>query len=246
MSQWDQISGQVKRLQAKTQASGSGRLSAKMMQEAFAPRAAPRRVGEGQTAMAAVTELETQPFKWDTNCFYRRLGVDPYCERVEIARAFGNLDPRHPNFSWYATAARVLLKKPLRAAYDRLALGAFWSDDPDLKDYALEGMINGDFLDASVEWGIYADPNVSDEMAESVDPAWRPSIVEAVARFARRARTPYPFFIGLGACRGEEGIRWETIGYIPVLFVPIDTPVDRRYVEHAAELLVRNAVPMGT
>lgn len=193
----------------------------------------PRKVGD-QAAFAVSTTIEIQPIRWDTNIFYRRLGLMPSAGRIEIARALNDLDPSHPEFSWRAIAVRVLLKKRLRMAYDRIALGNFWADDPSLFESIFDQLLEKERSGRGERtWGVYADFSVTDEQALGIDAAWRSELARAISRVGIRDLT----HIALGVTDRPSRMRWEVIGFVPVIFVPLDSSPTREYLDDAAEML---------
>ena len=238
MSQYsweNQIRGATRRLDR------SATLTSSKMAEAFRRFEGPRKVGKGPPHFVASTGIERQPFKWDTNSFYRRLGLTPDADRVEIARAFSELDPSAPDFLYYATAAKVLLKKYQRMIYDAISLGLFYADDPAIVQRMLQMVFeNGGVPPEDVEWAVYADSGVSDDDAQRIDPLWRSMLSAEIAR--KTKHWPSPPAIGLGVAY-RANVRWEQVGYLPVLFVAIDSRPSERYVVEAVETLLRYARP---
>lgn len=196
----------------------------------------PRKIGDGPAAFSLCVDVEIQPFRWDTNSFYRRLGLTPGCDRIEIARAF-NEAPRPTSEAdlYYTTAAKNLLKKDVRRRYDSIPLGSFFGDDPDLDDVRL----SDDDDEALVpleppSWSIYADPCVDDAVAKEWDPSpLRTSITAALSNWARRFDDPR---IGLGLTNTSP--RWEMVGNFPVLFFGVDSEVTEEYIVRVANAFI--------
>lgn len=201
----------------------------------------PRKIGDGPASFSISTTVEIQPFKWDTNSFYRRLNLDPDCERIEIAAAFHNAPrPTHAADLHYSTAAKNLLKKDVRRRYDAVPLGAFFADDPALDaarcpvdmESPLEGMTR-------TEWAVYADPCVSDADVEEWDPtALRTGIIEVLSNWGKRFSDPQ---VGLGLTRTNP--RWEMMGNFPVLFIGVDMSVTREYLVRVANVFMAATAP---
>jgi hypothetical protein len=209
------------------------------MQAAFEATSALREVRTvgGLPRFSPTVSIEVPIGGWDTNCFYRRLGVPVDATRAEIARAYIEMDPEQSSL-WYATAARVLLSRAARRRYDAVPLGAFWSDDPSL----VQSRIEGDFQMSPLEWGIYADRSVEDDQAAALDPAWRWMLSSALSpHFAAYPHTP-PVAIGATARSGDS--RWQQVGLCAVLFVPLDAEPSLEYVLSAANKLMQTATPV--
>jgi hypothetical protein len=197
----------------------------------------PRKVGNGPGVFVPTTSIERQPIRWDTNCFYRRLGLTPDATRLDIVRRFLELDPQQ-SFIRLAYAAQVLIDKESRQRYDALSLGCFWAQDPDL----VEAVLGGGLGDVSDQWGVYADSTVTDEQARSLSPEWRTMMcTELTPRFSKYAHPP---LVGVGATDREANVRWEQIGMFAVLFVRFDSEPTPEYLHDAAEELMGIATPV--
>jgi hypothetical protein len=197
-----------------------------------------RKVGEGQAAFALTTTVDVQPFRWDTNQFYERLGLDPSCPRIDIVRAYHE-SPRSTadEHLHYATAAKALLKKAKRALYDRILLGSFYGDDPAL-DKRRTTPDEEQLAAPDTGWAYYADGTVSDDDVAAYDfePA-RTLLTSALAPWARtQEHTPY---VALGLTR--DATRWIQVGYFPVLMLGVDDQVTEAYALHVADLLAANS-----
>lgn len=218
---------------------GSRPLTNRMLREAMQQYAlsSPRKIGDGQATFASSTTIDSQPFKWDTNCFYRRLGLEPDAPRIEIVRRFLELDPQQ-NFLYLATAAEVLLSKDKRSRYDRLIIGTFWGGDPDL----IKSQINGEMAAPDQgSWTVYADLDITDEDARTLTSDWRNKLSAALA--PRLSKLPIMPEIGVGVCRSIFLSRWEMIGHYAVFFVSLDAEATPEYVLAAADELLRIATP---
>lgn len=194
-----------------------------------------RRVG-GHAAFPPTVAIERQPFRWDTNGFYRRLGLATTATRLDIVRAFLALDPRQ-DFLHLAVAAEVLLSKAKRPRYDALPLGTFWAEDPALTQAKMSSALAGVSVD---EWGVYADGTVTDEQAQRLSPLWRGLLATALGAVIGDLH-PLPF-VGVGAT--TEAQRWAQVGYFAILFVPLDEEPSLEYVRAAAVKLMEIATPM--
>ena len=184
----------------------------------------PRKIGDGPANFAATTTLDRQPWRWDCNQFYARLGVPTDATRVEIAAAYIERDGyRSPEITY---AFSVLINKKVRPRYDALPLGTFWAQDP---AFAM-GLANDEFEDAHMPdgWAHYLDGDLDD--APSPD-AWRSMIAQALSRTR---------LSGIQLCVGLTGSnpRIDVLGYNIVAFVPVDTPVTHEYAHSVASELL--------
>ena len=220
---------------------GASQMTATRMQAAFAEANALREVRSvgGVQRFYPSTAIESPIGGWDTNCFYRRLGVPVDATRQEIARAYIELDPEQSSL-WYATAARVLLSRSDRKRYDAVPLGAFWGDDPALVQSRVSGELGGA---ASVEWGVYADRSVTDAQAAGVPGEWRWMLAEALA--PHFVNFPHRPSIAVGVTARSRDSRWQQVGLCAVLFVPLDCEPSLGYVHAAAVQLMQIATPVG-
>lgn len=204
-------------------------------------RTGPRKVGSGSASFSPTIIIEQQPFRWDTNCFYRRLGLDPSATRLDVVRAFQSLEPQDQGFIRFAVAAEVLLSKEKRSRYDRLMIGNFWPGDPDLIASQLDGEMGAIDQD---EWAVYADSEVSDEDALKLTSDWRNQLSAVLAEKFSHSMTPGQVpHIGVGVCPTVFHSRWEMVGWYAVYFVPLDAPVTPEYIHAAADELLRIATP---
>lgn len=220
------------------------RPSRRAIEEAFlrTQTQTPRLVGDGPAHFTAHLAVERQPFKWDTNSFYRRLGLTPDCTRLDLVAAYHASDPALPDFDRRMIALRVLLKKSERTRYDSVPLGAMWMDDPDLFQSMIEHVTSGEeYISGREEWGVYADIGVSEKDALRLRSEWRPMLARALDLIIRRRSIPYPVVVALGVTDRPSRSRWEQVGYIPVLFVTLDEEPSLEYVSAAAEHLMRVA-----
>lgn len=192
----------------------------------------PRKIGDGPTAFSLTISVDHQPFRWDSNQFYGRLGVEPDAERVEIARAYQDAPrPTQQADLYYTTAAKTLLKKDERRRYDALQLGMFWGNDPGLDDARIDTE-TGEGLEqfSPLRWAHYADPCVTEVEATSWDSSEiRTGLVRILSRWATRFDDPR---VAVGVTRTEP--RWEQMGAFPVLFVGVDECVTEEYLVRVA------------
>lgn len=201
----------------------------------------PRKVGEGPAGFALAKLPEAQPFRWDSNKFYARLGLEPGCPRVDIVRAFHD-SPRETGEQslYFSTAAKALLKKSVRRLYDSLSLGHYLGDDPALVRAIHADEDDDDRLGVNepMEWAYYADGSITEDDVKQYDfgPV-RTMLVSALAPWAE-SLDDIPF-IGLGLTSGET--RWVPVGYLPVLMLGVDVEVTEEYASQIAALLRRSA-----
>lgn len=187
-----------------------------------------RLIGDGPCVASIGHGLDRQPFCWDCNGFYRRLGLPAGAPRIEVARAFMDLDGHRS--SVLTNAAEVLLDKRTKRLYDSLPLGALWPDDELLE----QAVVSGDFevVKLDEEWSFYVD---------SIDPAivnrdvlgtWR----WMIAFLLWRAKSPVRGF-AMGATRGEHNV--SRVGFRLVAFVAIDSKPSWEYCTQIAMALQR-------
>lgn len=236
-SKWQDIKGLGP--MGETIKRGSRPLTSKMIRETIEQMnrgPLPRKVGDGHATFSSSTTLDRQPFRWDSNCFYRRLGLDTTATRLDIVRRFLELDPQQ-DFIRLAIAAEVLLSKTKRSIYDALILGNFYAQDPAL----IKLRLGGELVSAADAWAVYADADVSDEDARTLTSEWRHQLSAALAP----AFSKYPIMpqIGVGVCSSIFRSRWEMVGWYAVYFVPLDAEVTPEYVHSAADELLRIATP---
>jgi hypothetical protein len=184
----------------------------------------PRKIGDGQASFAATTVLDRQPWRWDTNRFYARLGVSPHATRVEIAAAYIECDGyRSPALTY---AFSVLVDKKVRPHYDALPFGTLWAQDPAFS----VGLANDEFESAHLPdgWAYYLDADLDEAPAPD---EWRSALAHALTGTALE---------GMGLCVGVTGSspRIDVLGFNIVAYVPVDTRVTHDYaLSIASELL---------
>ena len=85
-------------------------------------------VGLGPVEFSTSVELEPWPsIIWDTNLYYRDLGVHPKSSRTEIRQAYVDLDGEAS--TRLTMIARTLLNPRRRLKYDLVPLGSLFFDD---------------------------------------------------------------------------------------------------------------------
>lgn len=181
--------------------------------------------------------LDQQPFVWDCNGFYRRLGLEPGAPRIEVARAYMALDG-HRSVA-LTNAAEVLIDKVSKRAYDRLPLGTLWADDallPPHHDLADEyEAVNS----PDVSWAFYLVHIEDDELPlghlEIID-VWRWMIAHELWTM-RLHRIVRAFGVGFGDVGPSVG--W--IGFRLVAILPLTLKPSREYASALARLLVESA-----
>jgi len=71
--------------------------------------------------------LLRRPHVWDTNGYYRHLGVDPYASKIELRKAYmARGGPRSTRLTYIL---KQLLQDDVRAAYDATPIGSIFFDD---------------------------------------------------------------------------------------------------------------------
>lgn len=169
----------------------------------------PRLIGDGPPEAATQHGIERQPFCWDCNGFYRRLGLPPGAPRIEVARAF--LEVQGYRSSYLTNAARVLTNKVTKRLYDALPLGAWWPDDEAL----VEAIISSEMVEArGAEWAYYL---LGDIDEDSVTPLWLSEWRTMIALLIYRSGMPVRFF-SMGVA---EDMSVAIVGYRLVVFVPL-------------------------
>ena len=209
------------------------------LKAALAENPEPTKIGDGPAGFALTKTADRQPFRWDANQFYERLGLEAGCPRVEIVRAYQE-SPRETSEQHlhYATAAKALLKKTKRRMYDALPLGAFYGDDPALAE-AINDLDDDERL-APLEapgWAYYAEGDITEEDVAGYDWASvRTILTDALASWAaEQDEVPY---VGLGLTTMET--RWVPVGYLPILLIGVDTEVTEAY---ASQIAARLRIP---
>ena len=190
-----------------------------------------RLIGDGPCVASTSHAIERQPFCWDSNGFYRRLGLPPGAPRVEVARAFMERDGhRSPMMT---NAAEVLLNRRTKRLYDALPLGALWPFDLALVD----AVISGDFEVAKLDdddWSFYVDSIDERRVDEDLLGVWR----WMIAFLLWRANSPARSF-AMGACESEINV--SIVGFRAVAFVPLDFKPTWEYASSIAQALQRVA-----
>lgn len=204
-------------------------------------RSEPSLVGDGECLFPCTVEVDIQPFRWDTNGFYRRLGIGTDASRVEIGRAVIEAPrPTADDDRRIITAASALLKKKRKAQYDRLVLGRFYGEDPDLIESVLSEENEADETPAG--WSHWADTDISEDAVRQYDFSLaRALLARAIQPWAKEQ--PFDVLISLGLTRGWD--RWTQIGNIPVFFIGVASVVDESYATQVAASLAEIAKPVA-
>ncbi len=188
-----------------------------------------RLIGDGPCVASSSHALDIQPFCWDCNGFYRRLGLPPGAPRIEVARAFQDLDGHRS--SALTNAAEVLLNRRTKRLYDTLPLGALWPND----ELLVQAVISGDFDVVKLDdgsWSFYVDSINPDLVDRDVVGLWR----WMIAYLLWRAKSPVRGF-AMGVTRGESNV--SRVGFRLVAFVPIDSKPSWEYCTAIAMALQR-------
>jgi hypothetical protein len=200
-------------------------------------RDAPRLVGDGPTEFSTSGVVDITPrFVWDTNGFYRALGVSTDAPRRAVARsAVGALNGllHDPDaFRWADRAVRILLNPSLRKKYDATPLGMFWADDERL--LRRERQLPGDEEElVAVEgwpWSYYVFGLDESDLDEVSMAEWRALVCMACIDRDVSAQ------IGLGLASGG-GIELLQIGYRVVVMVGLDIKPSWYYAVSVASAL---------
>lgn len=217
-----------------TSASWSPQGQTRRLGQSDSPRPMPRieqpirLIGDGPCVASTSHAIETQPFCWDTNGFYRRLGLPPGAPRIEVARAFMEMDGHRS--SMLTNAARVLIDKRTKKLYDATPLGSLWPDDESLA----EAVISGDFevVQQDTSWAYYVDgvTPTDDDREHLATFRWM------VAYLLFRSSSPANRF-ALGVCSGEPYV--GRVGFRLVAFVPFDSKPSWEYASSIAMALQR-------
>jgi hypothetical protein len=196
------------------------------------PRRRPRKIGDGPATFSATTTVDRQPFVWDCNQLYARLGVATDAPRIEIARAYLALDGHLDYRLTYAFA--VLVDKAMRKLYDSMPLGSILSTDPDIAvGIALDRF---EALGDS-EWSYYLDADLDEAPANWSPDVWRHALTDALAGTALDG-----VVLCVGATAGEGRI--ALLGYNLVIFTIVDFPDVRAYAHAVASELLAMSPPL--
>lgn len=144
-------------------------------------RTDPIPVGGNARSFSTSTEIDLCPrFRWDTNSFYRNLGLTPSASRTDIRRAYlsvgGHLSYRLTHI------VKTLLSRKVRERYDRTPLWLFWADDDALllhHDEADEAHVETPVDNPS--WGYYL-VGVDAKVSQDTFLLWRSCVVAAWSR----------------------------------------------------------------
>lgn len=174
---------------------------------------APRLLGDGPAQFSTSLALDLTPrVIWDTNGFYRALGLRPDASRADIRRAY--IDHEGWRSVRLTKIVKLLLDRTLRRAYDRTPLGSFWADDD-----RLMVRIDSDDDDLQVvvhdtHWAVYAwgitDPEVDhavlNELRNRLAKSWwDDGLIE---------------YLAVGMCASTMDAQVKVVGQIPVMFLP--------------------------
>lgn len=190
------------------------------------PKRRPRKIGDGPATFSASTTLDRQPFVWDCNQLYARLGLATDATRVEIARAYLDLDGHLDYRLTYAFA--MLVNKATRRFYDAMPLGSILSNDPDLA----VGIALDQFEPITESaWGYYLDADLDEPPPEWSPDMWRHALADAFAGTA---------LDGTMLCVGATGSdpRIAVLGYNLVIFTIVDIADVRAYAHAVASELL--------
>lgn len=195
-----------------------------------------RLIGDQRNAESSSTAaLDSQPFIWDSNGFYRRLGLEPGASRVEVARAYQTLDGHRS--AALTNAAEVLINKYTKRQYDRLPLGVLWADDVLLPPHA---DLEGEFEAANpgdAEWAYYLIGVEDEELPdghEEILAVWR-CMLAASLWTSGAHRVVRTFAVGLGH---EMSVGW--IGFRLVAIFPLTLKPSSEYAPALARLMVES------
>jgi len=190
------------------------------------PRRRPRKIGDGPATFSASITLDRQPFVWDCNQLYARLGVSTDAARIDIAKAYLALDGHLDYRLTYAFA--VLANKAVRKLYDSMPLGSLLSTDPDLA----VGIALDQFEPVGdSEWSYYLDADLDEAPAHWSPDVWRHALADALAGTA---------LDGLALCVGvtASDSHISVLGYNLVIFTIVDITDVRAYAHAVASELL--------
>lgn len=176
-------------------------------------------IGEGPAFASAIPTIERQPFVWDTNGFYRSLGLDTDAKRVEIAHAYINTDGYRS--AYLTAAAKTLLDKDTRRAYDALPLGTLWSRDPQINQAMADEGFREQYQIERPQWAYYsAVGEIAGALARPADEWWA-GVASALSHLG------YGGMFALGVA--EEGavaqVGYGFVAFIPLRLAPTFDPV---------------------
>lgn len=193
------------------------RLDRSVWQPPQQSRSTTRLLGDGPPEANPSHAIERQPFVWDGNGFYRRLGLKPGASRREVAEAYMRLGGQRS--SRLTTAARTLIDKRTKPYYDAMMLGSLWPDDEDL----VQAVIDGELIPEKPTWAVYIYDLPFDELLPSIVArvdTWRWMIALLMWRSGGRSN----FAMGVAEI-GAAAI----VGYRKVMFVPLDMEPNWQY-----------------
>ena len=189
-------------------------------------RRRPRKIGEGPATFSASLSLDRQPFVWDCNQLYARLRIPTDATRIEIAKAYLELDGHLDYRLTYAFA--VLVNKTMRRLYDSMPLGSILSNDPDLAvGIALDRFEPVGYTD----WAYYLDADLDEAPPEWSPDALRHALTEALAGTELDGAV-----LCIGVTAGHSRI--SLLGYNLVIFTVVDLADVRAYAHAVASELL--------
>jgi len=193
-----------------------------------------RLVGNGSASCTSWLGVERQPFIWDCNQFYARLGLPAGASRVEVATAYLRLDGYRDIY--LTNAAEVLINKHSKRAYDALPLGTFWADDIRLRQEIVNNDAHGFDLDTPCGWACYADDEVSDEeVAVFAANVWR-----CLISLSLWMQGVGNIHFAVGATKSDA--RVTVVGFRNVAFCPLTLPLSVDYVASIARGLASEMI----
>jgi len=161
----------------------------------------------GQPWFSSSTAIEPLRFVWDTNSFYRRLGVEPSATRGEIGVAYRDNPNRDDPYLTHI--AKTLVDKSIRLRYDWTPLGMFWSDDQRLQHAIEEALDQSGEIESLetatgsvAEWGFFVLGVDQNDVEESSVVLWRSAVIECLSQFTE---VP-PIAVGIGAQSSDPTI----------------------------------------
>lgn len=178
----------------------------------------PRLVGDGPVEFSTALGLDITPrFVWDSNGFYRRLGVPTNASRREIARAgvaamlacTTKEEERRVD-----AIVRTLIDPARRRSYDATPMGAFFAFDPYLLDQRLLAGLPDLVPVYGWPWAYYIVQCNDDALIEQDMGSWRTHIANALHGVIE----PNKFALGIAP---GEAISIDLIGHRIVIFVGV-------------------------
>lgn len=204
---------------------GLTRLTEQRIKDLLRPPAT-RLVGAPEHCLASPAQhVELQPFCWDTNGFYRRLGLAPGAPRIEVARAYMAMDGHRS--TRLTRAAITLINRFTKVAYDRIPLGSFWMLDEDLD----AGRLDGDLVAAEDDGWAYYVSDVPDDYVPGDELI--AAVLATITLDVWNQGCPIPFAIGF-----STEPRLQVVGRRIVAFAPLTIQEAIEYSHHVASQIV--------